>query len=532
MKTLFLSALSLALSLFTLLNAQNIVYADVNKNDVERMNFEILGSSADNYLVYKEANGKHRITVYDPNMKVLEEVPVTVLSKRNDILDVSFYTTGSHSYLLYQYQDGDIVYLKAASIEANGRILEQPVVLDTTMIAYKTENKIYNIVTSNDNSKLLVFKINKKDRNLYRFTTRLFDENLQQISESRFSLPMEYKGDYLTGYSLANDGSYIFLKYNRQQNGNISEASLIEKPAGSDDYSAYKLNIGNLFLDDIKVLVDDRDGRYLLASFYSTQKRGDIDGIYVYGYDKNAGNIAFEKTSPFSDDLKKRAKGKNNTKNAFNNFFINNIIVHSDGSFTVNAEALSNTGNEDRWGYWGSPFWGPGLGYWGGWGPGWGWGWGRMGGFGWPYSYYSPFFYRSYWWGGWGPGWGRGWYGGGSPRFNAGNIAVLSFNNNGDKAWDQVIVKSQSASNTDGSISYQVVFSGDEAHYLLNNSGKISDLENIVINGDGTIREGTPVPAKDKHIDFMPKYGKQVGPNTIIIPYTYKSNIAFAKVEL
>ncbi|WP_162818010.1 hypothetical protein, partial [Niabella yanshanensis] len=360
MKHIFLSLL--AFSFFSLsVRAQSVHYAAVNKTDVERMNFEILGKAADNYLVYKEVKGNHRISVYDHSMQLREEVPLTVLPKREEILDISFYTAENNRYLLFQYQEGDVVYLKSVPIEANGRILSEPTVLDTTMIAYKTDNKIYSIVTSNDGSKLMAFKINKKDKSLFRFTTKLFNAALQPISESRFSLPMEYKGDYLTGHSVANDGSYAFIKYHRQTNGNIVDAALIEKPADKDAYEEHSLNVNDLFLDDIKLMVDDASGRYLLSSFYSTKKRGDIEGLYVYGLEKNTGKTVFEKTTMFDEDLKKRARGRSG-KNAFNNFFINNIIVNGDGGFTVASEALYNTNDWDRWGYWG------------GWGPGWGWG--------------------------------------------------------------------------------------------------------------------------------------------------------------
>ncbi len=530
MKTILLSVLTFV---FWCVGArsQEIIYADPAPADVQRMNFEILGKAADNYLIYKEAGGKHRISVYDYNMRLREDIPITLLPGKDALLDLSFFKTGRQFYLLYQYQEGDIVYLKAAAVEANGQILSEPVTLDTTMIAYKTDNRIYNTLTSNDQSRLVAFKVNKKDRNLFRFTTKMFDIELQLVDESRFSLPMEYRGDYLTGYSLANDGSFSFVKYHRETNGNIVEASFIEKPAGSDEFTEQKLNTDGIFLDDIKVMVDDTRHRYLLSSLYSTRKRGDIDGLYVLGIDKGSGNTVFEKTTVFDDDLRKRAKGRSNTRNAFNNFFINNIILNEDGGFMVSAEALYNTNGWDRWGYWGGPYWGGfgwgGPGFWGGWGPGWGWGWSRMGGW-WPYSYYSPFFYRSYWWGGWG-----GPYGGGySQEFNAGNIAIVSFDSEGNKTWDNVIVKSQSENNTDGSISYQVLPASTNTFFLMNNPEKISQLETIVVNNDGTLQKANAISAKDKRMDFMPKYGKQTGEKELIIPYLHRKNIGFAKIRL
>lgn len=522
MNRIFLSVLAFTLLSFHLY-AQNIEYADISKADVERMNFEILGKSADNYLVYKETKGNHRISVYDYNMKLREDIPITALPNQNTLLDISFYNNDKNHYLLYQYQEGNIVYLKALLIEANGRILNEPQLLDTTMIAYKTENKIYSIVTSNDNSKLIAFKINKKDRSLFRFTTRLFDRDLQPIEVSKFFLPMENKGDYLSGYSLTNDGSFGFVKYNRESNGNITKASFIEKPFSNHVYKEHALNTANIFLDDIKLMADDTNNRFLLSSFYSSKKRGDIEGLYVFGIDKTSGNTLFEKVSAFTDDLKKRAKDRASAKSAFNNFFINNIIVRNDGSFVIGTEALFNTGNYDRWGYWGGNYWsGMGWGFPGMWG---GWGWGRWG-YGWPYSYYSPFYYRSYWWGGWWPGWDN--Y---SQQFNAGNIAILSFDKEGNKTWDNVIVKSQRENNTDGSISYQVLPVTNGIYLLINNADKLSNLENIFIANDGAVNKGQPIKAKEKKIDFMPKYGKQTGAKEIIIPYSYKSNISFARVQ-
>ena len=344
------------------ISAQEIVYADVIKSDIERMNFEILGKSADNYLVYKEVNNKHKVSVYDYNMKLVEEVPVRNLPKRDELLDIAFYSNSQHKFLLYQYQLGDIVYLKAVSIEANGKIMADPVVLDTTMIAYKTQNKIYNSVFSNDQSKLLVFKINKKDKSLYRISTKLFNESLEQVGETEFSLPMKPREDNLSGYSITNNGDFAFIKYNRLQSGNIVEASLIENLEKGSDYSTQSLNIDNIYLDDLKLMIDDMHGRYLLSSLYSTQKRGDIDGLYVSAFDIGTRQVVFENTTVFDNDLKKRAKGKSNIKNAFDNFFINNIIVKNNGDFTVSAEAMYSSGNWDRWGMWGSPFWGSGLG--------------------------------------------------------------------------------------------------------------------------------------------------------------------------
>lgn len=328
-------------------------------------------------------------------------------------------------------------------------------------------------------------------------------------------------GSYKLGsYQLANDGTFAFTKYKRLKTGNISEAFLIEKIPGSN-YNIHELGnstgVNTLFLDDIKVRVDEANQRYILASLYSNTAKGDMDGIYVSAFNKGSGQHIFEKTARFDDDLRKRAKLSGGAlKSVFNDYFINNIILDGNGSFAIASEALYTSGGNtwDRWGYWGSPWYGSLS----GWGAGWGY-WS-------PYRFYTPFFYRSYWWGN--PGLG----GGGGSRYHAGNIAIVSFDRDGNKQWDNVIIKHQDDTETDGSISYQVVNTGDNMHFLLNNSGKISTLENIIVGSAGDMQAPPAVKAKDKNIDFMPRYGKQVSAHELIIPYRYKGNISFAKITM
>jgi len=531
MKKIFIPVLFVMAAQFAV--AQDIVYAEVNKTDVQRMNFEILGKVANNYLIYKEVKGTNRISVYDEGMRLLDEVSINNLPKKDDLLDISFFPGQSSSNLVYQYQAGNVVSLISATIEANGRMLTAPKLLDTTMIAYKADSKIYNSLSSDDGSRIILFKINRRNRSLYHFTTKLYDAEMNLVSEDRFSVPMEDEAFRLGSYNLTNNGKLVFTKYSRvKSSGNINKAFLIEKTSGDADFKSYDLGVtigmSELFLDDIKLKVDEKNQRYLLASLYSNTLKGGMDGIYVGAFNKSSGQRMFERTSVFDDDLRDRAKTKGtSTKSVFNDYFINNVVVHDDGSFTIGSEALYSSGGDswNRWGYWGGPM------MYGGWGPGWGWG-----GFGWgarwdwgywnPYRFYSPFFYNSYWWG------APGYYGGGWSRYHADNVAIVSFDREGNKVWDNVIIKRQDASETDGSISYQILSQGDNIHFLLNNSGKISSLEDITINLNGTMSENDPIDAKDKHTDFMPRYAKQVGPRELIVPYRFKSNISFAKVRL
>lgn len=522
MKILFIPILLLAATIPPAV-AQHVMYADVNKADVQRMNFEIIGKIANNYLVYKEVKGNNFINVYNESMSLLEEVPINNLPDAKSLLDLSFFAGHRSANMIYQFQQGNTVYAMAAMVEPNGRVLQQVQLLDSTTISYKAGSKIYNTIASADGNRIMLFKINRKDRNLYQFTTMLYDKNMALLHQNIFTLPMQQAGYRISSYQLTNDGKLIFVKYNRLTNsGNITDAVLIEKPANNADINTYTIGNtgGTLFLDDIKLQVDEDMRRYITASLYSNSSKGNIIGMYVAAISMQNGQKVFENMSAFDNSFRKRAKSGGSLQSVFDDFFINNIVSHRNGGFTISAEALSSNGDNSwsRWGY-GSGIWGGGP-----WYGGWGWSWGYWS----PHRFYSPYFYHSYWWGGPWAGWGNSYSS--WKRYNAGNILVISFDTDGNKQWDNVIVKRQSDTETDGRISYQVVTNEGNMHFLINNEGKISTLENITIQQNGTMQAANAIEAKDKYTDFMPRYGRQVSPDELIIPYRHKNNISFAKV--
>ncbi|HUN04389.1 MAG TPA: hypothetical protein PLS00_16185, partial [Niabella sp.] len=54
------------------------------------------------------------------------------------------------------------------------------------------------------------------------------------------------------------------VKYNRMKSGEIGAASLMVKPSNKDVIEDHSLNINNLYLDDLKVKIDDKNNKYLL----------------------------------------------------------------------------------------------------------------------------------------------------------------------------------------------------------------------------------------------------------------------------
>jgi hypothetical protein len=489
----------------SLVSAQKIVYSEPEREDTRRMNFDIVGKIDGNFLVYKNIRNSNSIVIFNDEMQQVAKVEQDYLPDYDRMINVDFFAYSNFFYMIYQYQKRNIVYCIGVKLDGNGKRVSDVMEMDTTRIGFAANNKIYTVLSSEDKSKLIVFKINSKNKKMYYMTTMLYDNNLQLLKKSRLSIPMEDHDDFLNEFYLDNDGDLVFTKFLRSNNDNISEASFVIKPAMDDTLIVNDLKIDKTYLDEIHIKVDNFNKRYLLSSFYYRQRRGTIDGFYFYIWDKNTSSLYRQDTIIFSDDLKKEARGENSTKMAFNDYFIRNVIIKKDGGFLIASESYYTTSRYNNWNRWdylyGTPFVSP-----------------------WGYYYYSPY-YSNLWW-------NSRYNNNSNVRFHADNIAVLSFDAAGKLQWSNVIGKSQYDDQSDDELSYQLMNTGDQLHFLFNDLERRTNLLNdYTISPEGQLNHNPTLKNLDRGYEFMPKYGKQISARQIIIPCIHRNLICFAKVD-
>ena len=198
------------------------------------------------------------------------------------------------------------------------------------------------------------------------------------------------------------------------------------------------------------------------------------------------------------------ARGDASMKMAFNDFFIHNIITRKDGGFIIGSESYYTTSRFNNWNRWdylyGSPFY-------------------------YSYSdyYFSPYNNR-FWW--------NSRSSNQAVRYHADNIAVLSFDNKGQLEWSNVMPKSQYDEESDDQISFGLMTTGGQLHFLFNQQEKRNNLlTDISITPAGELTRNPTLKNLDKGYEFMPKHGKQVSARQMIIPCLFRNYICFAKVE-
>ena len=173
MKSLFLLLTIICFSLLSY--AQKIIYSLPAKDDTRRMNFEIAGKINGNFLIYKNIRNKNLISVLDVDMKEIASVDQDYVPDNDRMINVDFFVYQDFCYMVYQYQKKNVVYCIASKIDGMGNKVGDVIEMDTTHLNFAANNKIYTVLSSEDKSKLCVFKINNRNRKVFVMTTLLFD---------------------------------------------------------------------------------------------------------------------------------------------------------------------------------------------------------------------------------------------------------------------------------------------------------------------------------------------------------------------
>ena len=191
-------------------SAQKITYSDPEREDLRNMGFDIIGKMNGNIVIYKNNRDLHSICIYDPAMKLVNKVRMTFLTDR--IFKPDFIQYPDFFYMIYQFQKRNVVYCMAAKLNADGKLLSDPIQLDTTEVNLANSNKVYSFLFSEDKQKLMLFKINTKSDKVDNVSTLLFDKSLTMLHKSRIVIPMPDRNDFLANFQLDNDGDIAFLK--------------------------------------------------------------------------------------------------------------------------------------------------------------------------------------------------------------------------------------------------------------------------------------------------------------------------------
>lgn len=494
----------------TLAQGQKIHYSEAEAEDGRQLNFEIIGRVGGQVNVYKNYRSKNDISIYDNEMKLKTRINLTFMPER--VTAVDFVAYPDAYWMIYQYQRKNVAYCTAVKMDGAGKVISEPIDLDTTHVPGSSDHQLYAVVNSDDKQKIMVVKVNSKDEKKYLITAILFDKDLQLLARNRMAYPAKEHDGVFTDFIVDNDGDLGFARCGHSNNREfVNRIDFIEKMHDEDSLRVVNIPLNDFMMDEVKIKVDNVNRRFILTSFYYKTRKGNIDGIYNWVWDKKLQVQAVSTPFILGDTLRLDARSDNAAlKSAFNDYFIKHVVPTKDGGFAVLAEmyyTTSRTNNWNRWDYlYGYNPYTP-MDFW----------------------YYSPYSSMNYYrW--WDPYSRYNNYSG--TRHYAENVMIFFFDKNGKMVWTNVLRKSQYDDYSDMFLSYQIFVAGGAAHLLYNSMERRElMLSSSSINAQGDLKKDPTLRNLDKGYTFMPRFGKQVGPNAIVIPCMYKNYICFALLD-
>jgi hypothetical protein len=547
----FLSFVAFILAGLQGVAAQSYVMSGIQKTDKDQMQYEVLGKVDGRYWIYKNNEGISTIAQYNDQMQLVQQNDLVFLPKKLNALE--FITKSNRVFAFYQFQAATTVYAMVAELDEKGQLVGTPVLVDTAeKIRPGSNTKVFNLIESQDRSKLLFFSVNTTNAASIKVKTMALSTPFAMLNEAKISINAQNKKSQLSDFALDNKGNLFCLRNAEQPNAAPVVSLLYMAADGSEVIETPILN-NSLVLDDIRLKINNTNGTVIVNSFYATEKKGNIEGMYTFIWDIATKQNSISNASRFTDALRDAVTDKRNLKNAFDHFYFDQVQPNADGSFTIIAEAANTSSNRNafsRWDFfWGGPFYNPfifnywnrpfgfypwGRFGWGGWGMMGPWGWGGMGMMG-PWG-----------WGGMG-GWGImgpwGWnswmmnpfasFGYPSVTYTAGKVAILNFDAKANIQSIKTIDKQQSDVNVDQFIGYGQINNTDGTNFLFYQKSKgVKQLVHQQLSASGTIVKGNPIMINEKQVEWMPRSLKQVGEKEAILPYQSKGKLGFAKITI
>lgn len=501
--------------------AQSYVLSGIEKTDKEGMQYEILGKVANNYWIYKKNAGVSTIALYNGQMQLVKQNDLAFVPA--SIRDIQFVKSADKVVLLYQFQANTTVYAAAATLNSEGQLVGQPKIIDTANnIRPGSHPKVFNLLESDDHSQIKLFSVNTTKANSLKVKVVALNSDFDIVNDVTINVNAQNKTSVLSDFALDNKGNLFCLRNMTLANAAPAVSLLYLAADGSEVVESPIVNT-TLLLDDIRLKVDNANGRVILNSFYAIEKKGNVEGIYSYIWDINAKKEIASNASRFTDALRGAVSSKRNLKDAFDNFYFDKINVQADGSIVMVAEAAETYSNRSafsRWDYfYGGLFYNPFMfSYWNrpfGFYP-----WAR---FGWGMS---PFMYNPWM----NPYAGFGYS---SVTYNANKIALISVDTKGSIQWVKTIDKRQSDMNVDQFIGYGVLENSNATTFVYQKKEKgVSQFFVNTLGKDGLLSKGANVVLAEKKYEWMPRSLKQTGENEAIVPYQYKDRIGFAKIQI
>ena len=272
---------------------QELFYSPAESGVDELIKYEAIGRLGKHILIYRENKSQHVINVYGNSMNLIRKVELNFLPK--EVLKIDFINMGDKADLIFQYVNKNSLYSALTSINEDGKLTTDPVILDSLLLKDISEFPLFQVITNPGKSKVMLFYFHQAGENLTRISTKLFGSNKMDLIDRAELLVSTPDGtDKLSQFQLDREGNLIFLRneLKEETTTNISRSDILIKPVGIDAIKNATIQFNKIGIKDLKIAIDNKNSRVIAASIFTAGKKMHAQGIFSLVVDMASGNVS------------------------------------------------------------------------------------------------------------------------------------------------------------------------------------------------------------------------------------------------
>ncbi len=308
------------------------------------------------------------------------------------------------------------------------------------------------------------------------------DTSFKSITQTKASVGYPAKNIEFNDVVLSDNGELAVLAKLREKDPSNEKKKIINfklflLSKGENQFKDYKVNDGTHPMSEASLAVDRVNGKIVVTGFYADKSSFSGAGI-LFSYLDIANPIALtQHTIAINGDARLKLMGDRNSGNSVSlfNYPIQRIVLRKDGGAVIIAEAAYLS----EYSY---------------------------------YDYFTQSFNRRV-------------------EYHYDNVVVISVTPQGEVAWSQVLRKDQASLDDEGIYaSFNSFLNADQLILFYNGDiGRSNEVVGFSIDNQGQ-SETKKLSKMGDNISLLPRAGKQVDEETIIVPVINRKKMFLAKI--
>lgn len=476
--------------------AQSIKFAPKNIDNTSLDFVKIAGQDQDGFFLLQSnisfdidkdkvgfRSRKYKITYYDFE---LNEKWGRLFAKKDDDIPIENIAFGNGELVLCYTEinfEKNLVTIFAHSLNSKNKLSEKLKIAELNFTDLSELDKI-KIAVSHDKTKYAFIQNEIKKDDTQTLHAVITNNNFQIINTSKININYPEKNFYFEGWALSDLGDFVVLGSNHTKEKFTTKKKWVNylmyvakhnQQLGKE----YSLNNNNLMLDGNYLTYDFTRNDIVLSGFYNERPPGS-SGLFVARQKLDADLAPELKKQPISEGEKAKLQNTeilDSNPYQLQNYTIEKVILRSDGGAVIIAEVAYTS----EFSY---------------------------------YDYFSQTYVRRV-------------------EYHFENAAIFSVNADGTIHWNTVLRKTQVSTDDYGVYSSFIpAITEEKINFVYNDDlDKTNAVKLFSVSKDGKPEE-KPITKPEDRILIIPRSGKQVSENEIVVPCWQRKNLTLIKITL